>query len=120
MSFSPRVAAEIARLMRDPNALRDERERMPPSGRRGHYDPNQPRVPAGDSDGGQWTDADGADETAGRGGSERPQLAQFSPDRPPVQTPVRPPVLPPVRPPRSGMDRSTVGTVRTLVGSKYA
>jgi hypothetical protein len=98
MSFSPRVAAEIARLMRDPNALRDERERMPPSGRRGHYDPNQPRVPAGDSDGGQWTDVDGADETTGRGGSERPQFAQFPmPDTHPTRTPVRPglPTIPP-------------------------
>ena len=26
--------------------------------RRGGYDPNQPRVPAGHSDGGQWTDDD--------------------------------------------------------------
>jgi hypothetical protein len=32
-------------LMRDPNALRGGH--MPSSGRRGHYDPNQPRVPAG-------------------------------------------------------------------------
>lgn len=56
MSPSPQFANEIARLMRDPDALRHERERMPPSSRRGHYDPNQPRVPAGNSDGGQWTD----------------------------------------------------------------
>jgi hypothetical protein len=55
MKLSPAVAAEIARLMRDPDSLRGERERIARSGRRGHYDPNQPRVPAGDSDGGQWT-----------------------------------------------------------------
>lgn len=42
--------------MRDPDALRHESERMPSSGRSGHYDPNQPRVPAGHSEGGQWTD----------------------------------------------------------------
>ena len=30
----------------------------PPGLRRGGYDPNQPRVPAGNSDGGQWTDDD--------------------------------------------------------------
>jgi hypothetical protein len=29
-----------------------------PGQRRGSYDPNQPRVPAGHSDGGQWTDDD--------------------------------------------------------------
>ena len=99
MSFSPRVAAEIARLMRDPDALRHERGRMPPSDRRGHYDPTQPRVPAGHSDGGQWTDNDGDTAASGLNDSEHPQLAQFSPDRPPIQTPVRPPVRPPARPP---------------------
>lgn len=50
------VANEIARVMRDPDALRHEHGMSPP-GRRGHYDPRQPRVPAGNSDGGQWTDA---------------------------------------------------------------
>lgn len=71
MVFSPRVAAEIARVMRDPNALRDQREGTPPSGRRGHYDPNQPRVPAGHSGGGQWTDAN---RGAGPSLHERPQI----------------------------------------------
>jgi len=56
MPLPTHVAREIARLMRDPDALRHEREGMPPSGRRGRYDPNQPRVAAGHSDGGQWTD----------------------------------------------------------------
>ena len=56
MNSSDEIANEIARLMRDPDALRHERERMPSSGRRGHYDSNQPRVPAGQSGGGQWTD----------------------------------------------------------------
>ena len=59
MPLPTHVANEIARLMRDPDALRHEREVMPPSGRRGHYDPNQPRVPAGHSGGGQWTDDGG-------------------------------------------------------------
>lgn len=53
MKLSPGVAAEIARLMRDPDSMRGERERITRSGRRGHYDPNQARVPAGKSDGGQ-------------------------------------------------------------------
>jgi hypothetical protein len=57
MPLPTHVANEIARLMRDPDALRHERERTPTSGRHGHYDPNQPRVSAGNSDGGQWTDA---------------------------------------------------------------
>lgn len=56
MPLPTHVAREIARLMRDPVALRHERNRMPPSGRRGHYNPNQPRVAAGHSDGGQWTE----------------------------------------------------------------
>jgi hypothetical protein len=129
---------EIARLMRDPDALRGERGRTPRFGRRGHYDPSQPRVPAGHSDGGQWTaagggagaqpvrsseeidkeiarlmrdpdalryeregiqavgprvhpedgeriDIDNTDVTTGRGGSEQPHLAQFSPNRPPAR-----------------------------------
>jgi hypothetical protein len=54
MKLPSEFAQEIARLMRDPDALRHER-----LGRRGHYDPNQPRVPAGHSDGGQWTRAGG-------------------------------------------------------------
>jgi hypothetical protein len=54
MPLPTHIAREIARLMRDPDALRHER--MPASGQRGRYNPSQPRVPAGHSDGGQWTD----------------------------------------------------------------
>jgi hypothetical protein len=61
MSPSPEFANEIDRLMRDPDALRAESARMRRSDGRGHYDPTQPRVPAGNSDGGQWTDADAGD-----------------------------------------------------------
>jgi hypothetical protein len=50
----PDVDAEIARLMRDPDALRHERGDMQRGGGRGHYDPNRPRVPAGDPKGGQF------------------------------------------------------------------
>jgi hypothetical protein len=98
MPVPTHVAEEIARLMRDPDALRHERERMPSSGRRGHYDPNQPRRPAGDSDGGQWTDDNGDTAASELTDRERPQLAQFSPDRPPVRPPVAPPVRPPAAP----------------------
>jgi len=52
--FSPEVAAEIARLMRDPDSMRVEAEQMRRSIGGGHYDPNQPRVPAGDPKGGQF------------------------------------------------------------------
>lgn len=52
MAMSPKAAAEIRLLMRDPDALRDER--APSPGGRGHYDPTQPRVPAGDPRGGQF------------------------------------------------------------------
>jgi hypothetical protein len=146
MKLPSEFANEIARLMRDPDALR---------GRHGHYDPNQPRVPAGNPKGGQWTDkgsGGGAqtseeinkeiarlmrdpdalrheragmpvfgrrapaghpedetwpdtgsiDTTTAFGGREQPQLARFplpdtSPIRPPVlpgPPPIRPPVLP--------------------------
>jgi hypothetical protein len=52
--MSPEVAAEIARLMRDPDSMRAEAEQMRRSIGGGHYDPNQPRVPAGDPKGGQF------------------------------------------------------------------
>ena len=71
MSISPKVANEIARLMRDPNSMRGEWERMQRSGWRGRYDPNQPRVPAGHSDGGRWTDTG---RSAGPGAHDRPQI----------------------------------------------
>jgi hypothetical protein len=52
---SSKISEEIARLMRDPDALRSERGQMQPSDGRGHHNPNQPRVPAGNSKGGQWS-----------------------------------------------------------------
>jgi hypothetical protein len=39
-------------------------------GRRSGYDPNQPRVPAGDPDGGQWTSTGGTAGTSGAGAAE--------------------------------------------------
>jgi len=39
MPVPTHVAEEIARLMRDPDAVRHERERMPSFGRRGHSKP---------------------------------------------------------------------------------
>jgi hypothetical protein len=90
MALPTHVANEIARLMRDPDALRHERERMPPSGRRGHYDPNQPRVPGGHSDGGQWT-AGGRGTAPNQSDGDPLWLARFpSPDTHPMPTPVRP------------------------------
>jgi hypothetical protein len=50
MKLPSEFANEIARLMRDPDARR---------GGHGHYDPNQPRVPAGNPKGGEWTDKGG-------------------------------------------------------------
>jgi hypothetical protein len=98
MPLPTHILNEIARLMRDPNALRHERGRMPPFGRRGHYDPNQPRVAAGHSDGGQWTAA-GEGTAREQNNGERPQLAQFPlPDTYPMRPdtlPMRPPVRPP-------------------------
>jgi hypothetical protein len=41
-------------MMRDPDALRTEREGTQRPGGHDHYDPNQPRVPAGNPKGGQF------------------------------------------------------------------
>jgi hypothetical protein len=71
MNSSDEIANEIARLMRDPDALRHERQRMPSFARRGHYDSNQPRVPAGQSGGGQWADTG---RSAGDGGHQPTDL----------------------------------------------
>jgi hypothetical protein len=60
------IANEIDRLMRDPDALRPEWERMQRANRAREYDPNQPRVPAGHSDGGQWTSRGGLGAGSGR------------------------------------------------------
>jgi hypothetical protein len=64
MRLPSEVANEIARLMRDPDALRHERG--PSSGRRGHFNPNQPRVPAGQHGGGQWADTGHGSAAHGR------------------------------------------------------
>lgn len=75
-----RISNEIARVMRDPNALR--------SGGRDRYDPNQPRVPAGNAKGGQWTSGGyrggGSDRDARVNVASRDaaQLAQLGPGSP--------------------------------------
>jgi hypothetical protein len=75
MSPSPKIAAEIARLLRDPNSMQAEAEQMRRSGGGGHYDPNQPRVPAGDSKGGQF-----AKGYSGGGSDHDARIAQRSLD----------------------------------------
>lgn len=70
---------EIARLMRDPNALHDEMQHLRRGG--GHYDPNQPRVPRGNHDGGQWT----RDPLGGTSHVEiQPEFVRDVPGRPPI------------------------------------
>jgi hypothetical protein len=54
MSPSPKIADEIARLMRDPDSMRAEAEEIRRLIGRGRYDPTQPRVPAGSPKGGQF------------------------------------------------------------------
>ena len=86
MSFSPKIADEIARLMRDPDALRSERGPRPGGG--GHYDPNQPRVPAGDPRGGQFASKgyrggeSDRDARATRASFEGAQFAELGQGRP--------------------------------------
>ena len=79
MTPSSHIANEIERLMRDPDALRPEWERMQRAYRGRGYDPNQPRVPAGHSDGGQWTDTGGSAAHPGR--IEHPLVHQARIDR---------------------------------------
>jgi hypothetical protein len=55
---------ELLALRRDHAALRRAFEEVKAAllARKAGFDPNQPRVPAGNSDGGQWTDAGGGGE----------------------------------------------------------
>lgn len=82
MILPSHIANEIDRLMRDPDALRPEWERMQRANRGHGYDPNQPRVPAGHSDGGQWTDTGGSGAGSRRiDTSEQPLVQQARIDR---------------------------------------
>ena len=47
------------------------------------YDPNQPRVPAGNTEGGQWTDAGGTD-AGGGGGRDKPANRPLLASTPPA------------------------------------
>jgi hypothetical protein len=85
---SPEVAAEIARLMRDPDSMRAEAEHMRRYGGGGHYDPNQPRVPAGDPKGGQFASKgyrggdSGGDARVRQASLDGAQFAQFGQENP--------------------------------------
>lgn len=84
---SSEIDAEIARLMRTPGALRAETEQMRRSSGRGHYDPNQPRVPAGDPRGGQFASkgyrgGDSEREHVTQGLADGTQLAQLGQGNP--------------------------------------
>jgi hypothetical protein len=88
MNSSPKYANEIERLMRDPDSMRAEAEQMRRSGGQGHYDPNQPRVPAGDPKGGQFASKghrggdsgrDARVAQASRGGTQFAELGQGRP-----------------------------------------
>lgn len=63
-------AENLARLGRSLAILRRELARVQAEllARKAGFDPNQPRVPAGNSDGGQWTDGGGL--SGGRGGND--------------------------------------------------
>jgi hypothetical protein len=76
-NISPEVAAEIAYLMRTPGALSEGTQR---AGGGGHYDPNQPRVPAGDPKGGQFASKGYRGGALGRGATNpRDAFAQAQP-----------------------------------------
>jgi len=57
----PRGVAAINAIWRERQQATLRAQEVPSHGAHTHhgYDPNQPRVPAGHSDGGQWTDAEG-------------------------------------------------------------
>jgi hypothetical protein len=92
----------------------DDHEAGYPRGFHGHYDPNQPRVPRGNSDGGQWTS--GGDRALSdiaelpppdmRGGDPhtglRTQYALMRTGDVPIRVPnapARAPIKPPIKPP---------------------
>jgi hypothetical protein len=54
----------------DPNRAALIRALLQGDGRRSGYDPNQPRVPAGNPDGGQWTSTGGTAGNSGAGAAE--------------------------------------------------
>jgi hypothetical protein len=58
---------ELLALRRDHAALRHALDEVKAAllARKAGFDPNQPRVPAGNSDGGQWTDAEGGGQAGG-------------------------------------------------------
>jgi hypothetical protein len=70
-----------------------------------NFNPNQPRVPAGNPDGGQWTSSSPTGPTADAGDpieSGRREPDNSSAPRPPLQITIRPPALgtpPPLDPP---------------------
>jgi hypothetical protein len=64
----------IDELMRGGRELR--RQQSVSRGDAGRYDPNQPRVPAGNSDGGQWTDG----ESGGRAINDPRIVSDATPD----------------------------------------
>lgn len=71
-----RYAFAVAQLeLRRLRILRVELRRLRIVRARKQYDPNQPRVPAGNPDGGQWTGQ------GGRGGGPRSEYAQLRPRR---------------------------------------
>jgi hypothetical protein len=91
-----------------------------------NFNPNQPRVPRGNTDGGQWTNAGGSSRPAGQdrpspvwlsppGADIRPRAIVHNPD-PPLTG--EPPHIP-TEPPNSGTVRNTIirTTVRLLVGA---
>jgi hypothetical protein len=72
------------------------------------FNPNQPRVPAGNSDGGQWTGSGGGSGSSASGGSGLTQVAQNASSG-------QPPEVPPERPssPRAPKCRNQAGRENT-------
>jgi hypothetical protein len=78
----PEFEAELARLRCDVASLRLEWELAKFASRGRKYDPNQPRVPAGNPDGGQWTSEGGGGGTSDRDVSLDPGGQKPSKDEP--------------------------------------
>ena len=119
MSFSPRVAAEIARLCAIPTCATNASTCRPPAGAVTTILINRVcrrEIP---------TEVSGPTPTAQM---KRPAAAEangrssrnFLPTVPGTDAYAAPSTAPTTAPSRSGMDRRTVGTVRSMVGSKYA
>ncbi len=88
---------------------------------KGTFDENQPRVPRGNRDGGQWTDgAGGSSSGNGQRQQSRQRFAQGKPRKPllPEGDPSKPPKLPRNKPTKPGFTKAYAKQLAMWLGKK--